>query len=1111
MNLQQSNYDTLINKLDQFIRKYYTNKLIRGVLYWAALTLVIFLVYSLLEYNFYFSKGVRKFLFASFLVAGIGGLSFWVIAPALRMFRLGRRISHEQAAQIIGAHFADVRDKLLNILQLRRQAEGSSSPDLALASIHQKTESIKLVPFRNAIDLSQNRKYLRYTLPPLLVLLALLVAAPTIIRDSTSRIIHNNTDFERAAPFQFLVDDAADLSVLQYEDFPLLVRTEGAASPNEVFIQIDDYQYRMKKESPTEFSYQFRNVHKDMPFLVFAGRVSSDPMTLHVLKKPNLLSFAVNLDYPGYTGRRDETLQNIGDLVLPAGTQVTWDINTLNTDSVLFRFSNEVPSSTNRKGEDFFTIRRKVTEDLAYTLFLSNAQVPTRDSIQYTVNVIPDLYPTLSVETFSDSSDSRVVYFLGTAGDDYGFTGLSFNYQITDAASQSLPVETVPLPTKSGTQFQFDHMFDISELHLSPGQELTYYFEIKDNDAVNGNKVTRSSVMKYRKPTAEEFAAKEEENDESIKESLSESLKESQRLKEELKKMREKLLQENRVEWQNKQEIEKLMERQQKLQEKMQNSNDLLEQNLQNQEEFSTPSEELLEKQQKLQELFDKLADDDLKKLMDEFSDKMDELEKKDALKMLENFEMTEEELQKELDRLMELFKQMEIERDLQQQIDKLEELAEKQEDLSEKTEKKEDTNEALEKEQEELQKEMKDVEKEMEEIEKKNEELEKPKNLEGTEEQMEKIDQDMQNSQDQLQQNQNQKSSQSQKNAAQRMRDLAQQMAGQMQQQQMEQAEEDMATLRQLLENLVTLSYDQEDLIDRFNETNVTTPRYVELVQEQFKIKNDFKVAEDTLQALSKRVIQIESFITEKVTEVKSNLSSSLEQLEERQKPQAADHQQRTMKNLNDLALMLSEVMNQMQQQMASMMPGNQMCNKPGGQGQGKSGRVPMDKITEGQQKLSEDMKQMMEGRKQGEKGSSEQFARMAARQAALRKALRDLQQEKQQRGQGDPGLEDIMNEMDKVETQLVNKQLTNEMQKRQQEILTRLLEAERAEREREMDNERKAEQAKQTERTVPPALEEYIKKREAEIESLRTASPALRPYYKFLVEEYYNALKKQ
>ena len=218
-------------------------------------------------------------------------------------------------------------------------------------------------------------------------------------------------------------------------------------------------------------------------------------------------------------------------------------------------------------------------------------------------------------------------------------------------------------------------------------------------------------------------------------------------------------------------------------------------------------------------------------------------------------------------------------------------------------------------------------------------------------------------------------------------------------------------------------------------------------------------------------------------------------------------------MTNLNDLALMLSEVMNQMQQQMAMMMPGSQMCDNPANMPGQQSGRVPMDKITEGQQQLNEDMKEMRDqmGRQEGEKGSSEQFARMAARQAALRKALRELQQEKQQRGQGDQSLENTLEEMDKIETELVNKRLTNEMLKRQQEILTRLLEAERAERQREMDNKRKSETAQQIERKLPPSIEEYIKQRAAEVESFQTVSPALKPYYKFLVEEYYDALKKQ
>lgn len=167
-------------------------------------------------------------------------------------------------------------------------------------------------------------------------------------------------------------------------------------------------------------------------------------------------------------------------------------------------------------------------------------------------------------------------------------------------------------------------------------------------------------------------------------------------------------------------------------------------------------------------------------------------------------------------------------------------------------------------------------------------------------------------------------------------MKDMANQMEMQMQQGEMEQMQEDMQALRQLLENLVGLSFDQEDLVKEFDKASINTPRYVELVQEQNKVKDDFRLVEDSLQALSKRLFQIETFITDKVGEIKDNMAQSLEHLEERQKPQAADNQQRTMKGVNDLALMLSEMMNQMQQQMAAQMAGSQMCNNPKpGQGQ--------------------------------------------------------------------------------------------------------------------------------------------------------------------------------
>jgi len=183
-----NNYDLLIQKLDQFIRKYYLNQVIRGLLYSVALIIGLFLAFSLLEHYFFFNTAVRKLIFFGFIGSSIFALGLLVFVPLFKYFKLGNRIDHEQAAQIIGNHFGDVQDKLLNILQLKKQGSSSTSVELINASINQKSESIKLVPFKSAIDLSTNKKYLKYALPPTMLLLFLLFAAPSLIKDSTHRI-----------------------------------------------------------------------------------------------------------------------------------------------------------------------------------------------------------------------------------------------------------------------------------------------------------------------------------------------------------------------------------------------------------------------------------------------------------------------------------------------------------------------------------------------------------------------------------------------------------------------------------------------------------------------------------------------------------------------------------------------------------------------------------------------------------------------------------------------------------------------------------------------------------------------------------------------------------
>jgi hypothetical protein len=205
---------------------------------------------------------------------------------------------------------------------------------------------------------------------------------------------------------------------------------------------------------------------------------------------------------------------------------------------------------------------------------------------------------------------------------------------------------------------------------------------------------------------------------------------------------------------------------------------------------------------------------------------------------------------------------------------------------------------------------------------------------------------------------------------------------------------------------------------------------------------------------------------------------------------------------------------MEQMQQQMSGMMGGSQNCEKPGGASPkgGNQGNVPMDKIGEGQEKMSEELQKMIDKAKSGQNGnSSKDFAQAAARQAALRKALEDMKKEQQEQGGGfNDQLQQIIDEMNKQEIDLVNKRLDSEMMKRQQDILTRLLEAENAQREREYDEKRKSETGVDIKRDLPPSLEQYLNERKAVLEQYKYVSPELKPYYRKLVDEYYKKLKR-
>lgn len=1115
-----NNYQLLIRKLDEFIRKFYVNQLIRGAIYTGAILLASFLIINVLEYFFYFSSTIRTILFFGFLGGALFVLIRWVAIPLLHYFKLGKIISQEKAASIIGSHFFEVQDRLLNILQLKRQMNGDDST-LIEASINQKITALKPIAFSSAINLSVNRKYLRYLVLPILALAFILFSSPNVIRDSTLRLIHHNEYFEKKAPFQFVVLNSK-LQTVQYQDYEVKIKVSGEALPGEANIEINGFQYPLSKKSATEYTYNFVKPQKDIPFYISANGFRSKDYSLKVLPKPIIVKFSSALNYPPYTGKKKEILQNIGDITVPEGTKINWQFFSQNTSDVSIKFGDSTYAALKNTG-DVYEFARRVKNDVPYTVFVSGDQLPKADSIRYSIVVIPDRYPAISVSQVSDSTNNKYLYFAGEASDDYGLKNLYFKYKIEKPGEESMDekYETAPVQFSAGKYTQFSHYWDLNSVGVNPGDQITYFFEAWDNDGVNGSKFSRSQVMTFAKPTEKEMEKQTDQENEKIKNDLESSMKEAEQLKNEYEKLQNDLLNKKNPSWEDKKKIEDLLQRQQKLNKTIEDTKKSFSQNLDNQKDYKQFDEQTKEKAEELQKLMDETLTPEMQDMMKKLQDLLDDLNKDKTLDQLQDQKLNNEQLQKELDRMLSLFKQLEFEKKMGDTKDKLDKLSEKQNDLSDKTNEtdkgdkkdKEAKHDSLSKEQSKLQDEFKDVEKELDKLDSLNKDLDHPEQMPEMEQDQQQTEQEQENAQQNLQKNNNKKAGESQKNAAKKMQEMSKKMEDAMQSMQQQQDEMDMQATRQILENLIKISFDQEDLISKTKGVNIYNPQYLDIMKSQKDIQDDLQMVEDSIQELSKKVYQIQSFVTQQIADINKNMEQGLTALEQRQPGAAASNQQYIMTAVNNLALMFNEVLQQLQQQMSQQMPGNQMCQKPGGKKPNPSSLSQMQKqLNDKIQQLGQQMKDgKMPMDKQGGQQMSQQLAQMAQQQAQIREALRKMNEELNKDGKNSLGnLDQLQKNMEKTETELLNKQMTAEMMKRQQEILTRLLEAENAERQRETDNKRESNSGKDMVKKLPPEIEEYLKKKEAELELYKTVPPDLKPFYRNLVEEYYKSLRQ-
>lgn len=1101
-----SNYQLLINKLNEFTRRYYKNELLKGAILSVGLLTFFFLIFVFLEYFGMFGIATRTIFYWSYIILALAVIIRWILYPIFKILRIGKIISHEDAAKIIGKHFSEVSDVLLNTLQLKNNPEDRASKELIEAGINQKIEQLKPIPFQLAISYKTALKYLKFGVPPLIILLIIMAFQPKIIQQPTERIINHRESYIPPAPFEFHLI-TKDLIAIQSEKFDVEVSISGDILPENVFINYGNNSFRMKKTDAQNFSYQFNNIQKATIFYLSGGGVESQKYRIEIIPKPQMLSFDVQLQYPSYTGLKSEIISNLTDILVPVGTVITWNLFTRDVDKLLIIHS-KTDTLTPINGNQF-SYKQRMMNDLRLKVVVANQHLSNKDTLVLSGKVIPDAFPAIAMEQRSDSIYDRRIYFRGIIEDDYGFTRLLFIVAKSDNGDETIiQRDTIDIINSSNRQ-DFFHFRNLSDFDLEPGDQISYYFEVWDNDAIHGAKSARSEVLYYKLPTKEAIENETAQSNENIRTSLDDAMLEVQKLQQEMEKLQRSLLDKPTLDWEDKKKVEDLLNRQQDLEKSLETIRKENEEKAKKEEQFKKIDDDLLQKQRELEELFNKLMTDEVRKLMEEMQKQMDNIQKDKLQEMLEKMKENNLDLKEQLDRDLNLFRQLEFEKDLRETIEALEKLAEDQKKLAEETQKADKKQlDSLKKEQDKINQEFEKLSEKMKELEKKDQALDTPNNFVNPEEQQEEIKKEQENASESMSKGQQSKAKKSQDKAAEEMQQMADKLSAFEMNMAQEGLEEDIESLREILENLLQISFNQESLIVDLQQTNLNNPKYLEIIRNQKQLKDDFRMVEDSLKSLAKRQFMIKQTIYGELKTINNQMGRIFKILDNRQKPQAGVSQQYILTAVNNLTLLLDESLQAMLNQQQSMCnnPSNSQCKKPGSCSKPGNGKKPSAKtMKQLQDQLAKQLEDLKNGKQQQGQSMSEQLVRAAAQQQAIREMMQQYMNELKEEGQPiDGDLRKAMDDMEKTETDIINRMITQETIRRQKDILTRLLKSEKAELEREKEEKRESTEAKEQQYSNPKEFFQSKDKDGQMKEQIRLAQPDLKPYYRNKTSDY-------
>lgn len=1098
------------------------NKLERSALFSRLLfgtSLVILVVVSLIAVEqFQFLDSSTKIGFLSFgIILGIS-LSIW-------LQRKFKSVSFDTFYRT----FARTQD--INEINYYLDLEQDDVADSALvqAALEKNLSSIDYQNFKEKLDSyieskSQTR-FFKQSLKTLAAVIILIGITAFSFSDGTKRAAVLWKSFEKPNPYSYSINPG-DVTFEQGSSFSASIQFDGSKIPNNInlFVKTEvetDFRSLNMEASNSEFVSIPFNLNNNLEYFIQMDEFQSETYNAFVQLRPRFSDLSSTIIPPNYT-RLDSSFQSYPFSLIRAYQGSTLNLEgSLNknlSDLVISSSSNSL--DTNSVDELNFTASFIVTkpDTIAFVLEDENG-LQNKNSFQFIIEPISDEYPI--VELIEPSASFEMVEpknlsLTFKATDDFNITKGQLKYELRKAYVDKPVASTIQLSRPiNGVLQRFD--WDLTELNLSPLDELTFWIEASDNDGYNGRKTSRSQEITLTVPSLVDYFEsldKKEQDVETDLDSISESFEE---MSESYEEFEESLKENPETNYENQRQVEEAAKKQEEVQKKIDELNKKFDEIKKELNENNLLSEETQKAYDELKKLMEEIDDPSLREALEKLRENMQQMTPDQLRKAMEEVTFNEEDFKKRLERTIELFKQLKLMSDMEKLAKSFEDQARQEKELAENPPSEEEAENKRKEDLEQLEKLQEAIDKLSEH---KSEKTEKPVSdyqKEAKEELQKNIEQQIKEWLEQQENknnegaepNQGEQQQNKQPNLQQPFDQLAQKTRDQMQAMGQEQQQVNIAGLQYVLYSLLTLSSEQENLVYLSQETEDRSLAYVELARDQRNVDQIFSSLSDSLFELSKTIPQFSNQVNTKSIELKNQLERALEQMAERNQRNASVASRQAFGGINEISFMIANLLEQLQN--------SDNSGGKGGSGPPQSMQQMLEQLGEmkgNQQQLNEQLQQMINDM-QGERLSNDQMERLnelAKQQNRIRKQLQELKENGGLEGdRAGSEIERMIEEMEDTINDIRGGAIDPTLIQRQQNILTRMLEAEKSMQERdEEEKEREAKQPGDFNRANPSEI--TLEELEKQIRS-RLNDPSFTKYspdYQKLIERYFELLKQ-